>query len=129
MPVMSNPIGYVVSGFLEPQMIPDNYREIRSTIVVNPEMEEGLYRLGEEKESIVISYLQQAIGYTLKEKRSCRGNEVYGVFACRAPLRPNALAQTTVELVAIEKNIITVRGLDLISGTPVIDLKTVLPRK
>jgi cytidine deaminase len=129
LPVTSNPIGYVISDYPQPQKIPKNYKELLSTIVVDPAMEDGLYRLEEEKEIIVLAHLHRARGYTLQEKRSGRGNEVYGVFACRAPLRPNALAQTKVELVAVEKNILTVRGLDLINGTPVIDLKTVIPRK
>jgi cytidine deaminase len=129
LPVTVNPIGYVISDYSEPRKIPDHYRDLLSKVVVDPEFEDGLYRLNEEQEVIVISHLHQAKGYTLKEKRSGRGNEVYGVFACRAPLRPNALAQSTAELVAIDKNILTVRGLDLINGTPVIDLKTVIPRK
>lgn len=129
LPVTANPIGYVVSDYPEPQKIPDQYKDLLSKVVVDPEYEEGLYRLDEEKEVIVISHLHQAKGYKLKEKRSGRGNEVYGVFACRAPLRPNALAHSTVELVAIDKNVLTVRGLDLINGTPVLDLKTVIPRK
>ena len=129
LPVTANPIGYVVSDYPEPQKIPDNYRDLLSKVIVDPEFEEGLYRLEEEKEIIVISYLHRAKGYTLKEERSGRGHEVYGVFACRAPLRPNALALSTVELVAIDKNVLTLRGLDLINGTPVIDLKTVIPRK
>ncbi len=128
LPVTVNPIGYVASDFHEPRKIPDHYRELLSKIVIDPELEEGLYRLNEEKEVIVISYLHQAKGFTLKEERSGRGNEVYGVFACRAPLRPNALAQSAVELIAIDKNVLTVRGLDLIDGTPVLDLKTVIRR-
>jgi cytidine deaminase len=129
LPVSSNPIGYVISDYPEPQEIPKNYRDLLAKVVIDPEYEEGLYRLDEEKEIIIISHLHRAKGYTLKEERSGRGHEVYGVFACRAPLRPNALAQSTVELVAVEKNILTVRGLDLINGTPVLDLKTVIPRK
>lgn len=129
LPVYANPIGYVISDYPEPQKIPKNYRELLSKVVIDPEYEEGLFRLDEEKEVTIISHLHRAKGYTLKEERSGRGHEVYGVFACRAPLRPNALAQSTVELVAIEKNILTVRGLDLINGTPVIDLKTVIVHK
>ncbi len=129
LPVTFNPIGYVVSDYPEPQKLPENYRELLSKVVIDPEFEEGLYRLDEEREVIVISHLHQVRGYTLKEERSGRGHQVYGVFACRAPLRPNALAQSTVELVAIDKNVLTVRGLDLINGTPVLDIKTVISRK
>jgi cytidine deaminase len=123
-PVSFHPLGYVVNDYQAPQTLPDNYKELLSQIVIDPEMEEGLYRLAEEERIIVISHLHQAKGYALKEKRSGRGNEVYGVFACRAPRRPNALAQSVVELVSVDKNILTVRGLDLINGTPVLDIKT-----
>ena len=81
------------------------------------------------KRIIIIGYMHRARGYALKEERSGRGGEVYGVFACRAPLRPNALAQTEVELVGRTKNILTVKGLDLLNATPVVDIKTVLPLK
>ncbi len=123
-PVSFHPIGYVVNEYPEPQTLPENYKEGISTIVVDPAMEEGLYRLEEEERIIVISHLHKARGYNLKDKRSGRGNEVYGVFACRAPLRPNAIAQSVVDLIAVDKNILTVRGLDLINGTPVLDIKT-----
>jgi len=126
-PVSFHPVGYVVNAYQAPGVVPDNYKELLSQIVIDPEMEEGLYRLDEEKKITVISYLHQARGYNLKDKRSGRGNEIYGVFACRAPLRPNYLAQSTVELVEIRGNVLTVKGLDLINGTPVLDIKTVLP--
>ncbi|MFU8794752.1 MAG: cytidine deaminase [Dethiobacteria bacterium] len=123
-PVSFHPVGYVVNDYNVPQTIPDNYKELLSKIIIDADMEEGLYRLDEEKNIIVISHLHKAAGYTLKDKRSGRGNEVYGVFACRAPLRPNAIAQSVVELVDIDRNILTVKGLDLINGTPVLDIKT-----
>jgi cytidine deaminase len=123
-PVSFHPVGYVLNEYQAPQTIPDNYKELLSKIVIDADMEEGLYRLDEEKNIIVLSYLHKAAGYTLKDKRSGRGNEVYGVFSCRAPLRPNAIAQSVVELVNVDKNILTVKGLDLINGTPVLDIKT-----
>ncbi len=127
--VLFHPLGYVSSDYDSPQSLPDNYKELLSRVIIDPDFEEGLYRLDEEDRINVISYLHRAKNYTLKDRRSGRGNEVYGVFACRAPLRPNAIAQSTVELVEIDKNILTVRGLDLINGTPVLDIKTVYPLK
>jgi cytidine deaminase len=124
LPVSFQPVGFVVNNYSEPGVIPDNYKHLLSKIVIDPGMEEGLYRLNEEKNIIVIAHLNKVSSYTLKDKRSGRGNQVYGVFACRAPMRPNALAQSVVELVTVEKNILTVKGLDLINGTPVLDIKT-----
>jgi cytidine deaminase len=124
LPVVFRPLGYVVNDYASPRNIPENYKELLSQVVVDPEMEEGLYRLDEEDKIIILSHLHEARGYTLKDKRSGRGDEVYGVFACRAPRRPNALAQSVVDLISVESNILTVKGLDLINGTPVIDIKT-----
>ncbi len=124
LPVSFQPVGYVVYDYAEPGAIPDNYKELLSTIIIDPAMEEGLFRLSEEKRIVVISYLNKVNSYKLKDKRSGRGNEVYGVFACRTPMRPNALAQSVVDLVDISKNVLTVRGLDLINNTPVLDIKT-----
>lgn len=126
--VSFHPVGYVISEYEEPQAIPVNYKELLSQVFIEPDLEDGLYRLEEEREINVISYLHQAKEYTLKDRRSGRGNEIYGVFACRAPLRPNSIAQSTVELIDVNNNILTVRGLDLLNGTPVLDIKTVMPR-
>ncbi len=126
LPAAFRPIGYVSNNFTEPSAIPGNYRELLSKVVIDTDMAEGLFRLEEEKKVIVIGYLHQAGGYTLKESRSGRGGEVYGVFACRTPLRPNAISHTEVDLVERQENILTVKGLDIINGTPVIDIKTVL---
>ncbi len=126
-PVSFHPIGYVANDFNDPDHIPGNYKELLSRVVVAPEFEEGLYRIEEEEKINIISYLHRARGYTLKGKRTGRGNEVYGVFVCRAPLRPNSIAQTTVDLVDRDNNVLTVRGADLANGTPILDLKTIMP--
>jgi len=55
-----------------------------------------------------------------------RGREdlpLLGVFATRTNLRPNPIGLTLVELIRVENNILTVRGLDAFDGTPVLDLK------
>jgi tRNA-Thr(GGU) m(6)t(6)A37 methyltransferase TsaA len=49
--------------------------------------------------------------------------EVFGTFALRSPVRPNPIASSIVELVAIEDGVLTVRGLDCVDGTPLIDVK------
>lgn len=127
LPVTMRPVGRVVNNYGDRSDVPKNYRELLSKIVIDPDLEEGLYRLEEEKKIIVLGYLHRAGGYRLKEKRPGRGGEVYGVFACRAPFRPNPISHTEVELVGRRGAELTVRGLDLINGTPVLDLKTVLP--
>ena len=51
-----------------------------------------------------------------------------GVLATRSPRRPNPIGETVVELLRREGNVLTVRGLDALDGTPVLDLKPYLPR-
>jgi tRNA-Thr(GGU) m(6)t(6)A37 methyltransferase TsaA len=46
-----------------------------------------------------------------------------GVFASRSPYRPNRIGLTIVELLKVEENVLYVKGLDAINGTPVLDIK------
>jgi tRNA (Thr-GGU) A37 N-methylase len=50
-----------------------------------------------------------------------------GIFATRSPRRPNSILVTAVELVARRGNVLEVRGLDAVDGTPVIDIKPLTP--
>lgn len=54
-------------------------------------------------------------------------NPLTGVFACRSPLRPNPIALTACRLVSVEGPVVTVEGLDAFEGTPILDLKPVIP--
>jgi len=55
------------------------------------------------------------------------GNTRVGVFASRAPLRPNGLGLSLVALLAIEPGVLRVAGIDCVDGTPVYDVKPYLP--
>lgn len=46
-----------------------------------------------------------------------------GVFATRTPMHPNSIGLSVVELVKVEGNIVTIRGVDILDGTPVLDIK------
>jgi tRNA (adenine37-N6)-methyltransferase len=52
-----------------------------------------------------------------------RTGQLTGCFALRSPVRPNPIASSIVDLVAIEEGVVKVRGLDCLDGTPLIDLK------
>lgn len=55
------------------------------------------------------------------------GNARVGVFASRSPFRPNSLGLSCVELVSVNKGSLTVRGADLMDGTPIFDIKPYIP--
>ena len=46
-----------------------------------------------------------------------------GIFATRTPYRPNPIGLTLVELLKVDRNVLTVRGLDALDGTPILDIK------
>ena len=61
------------------------------------------------------------------EVRPPRGGGKRSVLATRSPHRPNAIGLSAVELVAVEENALRVRGVDLLDGTPILDIKPYVP--
>ncbi len=59
--------------------------------------------------------------------RGNRENPLTGVFACRAPVRPNLLALSTCRILSVQDGVVTVAGIDAFDGTPVLDLKPYAP--
>jgi len=54
--------------------------------------------------------------------------EKHGIFSCKAPKRPNAIGISTVKLKSVENNIIHIEQVDMLDGTPLIDIKPFYPR-
>jgi tRNA-Thr(GGU) m(6)t(6)A37 methyltransferase TsaA len=118
-------IGYVENEFQEPTK-PDTLRASRSRIVLAPDLLEGLTGLEPGTALLVIFVFHCAEGYDLlQHPRGDRSRPKRGVFALRSPNRPNPIGITEVELLDIKGNVLIVRGLDAIDGTPVLDLKPV----
>jgi tRNA-Thr(GGU) m(6)t(6)A37 methyltransferase TsaA len=118
-------IGHVENEIREPTG-PDTLRASRSRIVLAPELLKGLTGLEPGMALLVVFVFHRSNGYALlQHPRGDRSRPKRGVFALRSPNRPNPIGVTEVELIAIEGNILIVRGLDAINGTPVLDLKPV----
>ncbi|NLE34278.1 MAG: SAM-dependent methyltransferase [Bacteroidales bacterium] len=97
-----------------------------STIVVKKEYADGLYKIENFRELNVLFYFDRSLGYELRT--TTRSGDYRGVFACCSPRRPSLIGLTTVELLKVEENILTVTGLDAINNTPVLDIKRVIHR-
>ena len=54
-------------------------------------------------------------------------NEAHGVFAMRGPSRPNSIGISVVRLVRIEENILHIQDVDIVDGTPLLDIKPYVP--
>ncbi len=79
----------------------------------------GIERLGRVE---VLYWMHQARRDLVLQSPKSNG-ETFGTFALRSPVRPNPIATSMVELVAVEDGVLVVRGLDCVDGTPLVDLK------
>jgi len=94
-------------------------------IEVRPDLEEGLRDIEGFSHLFVIWVFDRSEGFELVGRNPTDGLE-HGVFATRSPRRPNPLALTVVELLGREGNVLRVRGVDMLDGSPVLDLKPYL---
>lgn len=116
-------------GFVRTEAVGDEVKDKDriSQIVVNRELAEALEGIAEFSHLFVLFWLHEVTSEKRKTlKVHPRGREdlpLLGVFATRTKLRPNPIGLTLVELMKVEDNVLTVRGLDAFDETPVLDLK------
>ncbi|MGD9117204.1 MAG: tRNA (N6-threonylcarbamoyladenosine(37)-N6)-methyltransferase TrmO [Dehalococcoidia bacterium] len=122
-------IGVVSNGIKQPMR--HGWEEVVSEIVIEAELTEALDGLENFSHIIVLYWMHQlAERQPLPLKVHPMGNQdlpLTGRFATRAPSRPNPIGQATVELLERRANVLKVKGLDAIDGTPVIDIKPYIP--
>ena len=98
-----------------------------SRIIIHNELAEALDGVDGFSHLFVLFWLHKIPDEqrkTLKvHPRGRRDLPLVGIFATRSMLRPNPVGLTLVELVKVEGNVLTVRGLDALDGTPVLDIK------
>ncbi|MBE0677587.1 MAG: SAM-dependent methyltransferase [Bacteroidales bacterium] len=104
----------------------DMMKESVSTIEVREEYADALFRIEEYNELNILFYFDRSEGYELRTVT--RSGEERGVFACCTPRRPSMIGLTTVKLLGVDGNAITVTGLDALNNTPVLDIKPALSR-
>ncbi|MGD2154797.1 MAG: TrmO family methyltransferase [Gemmatimonadales bacterium] len=122
-PVTYSPIGRVENEFDEPAS-PETLRAAVSRVVIEPALADGLTGLEPGGNVMVVFYFHRSAGYELlQHPRGDAARPKRGVFALCSPHRPNPIGVTVAELLAVEGNVLEVRGLDAINGTPVLDLK------
>lgn len=92
-----------------------------------PEFEEGLRDIEGFSHIILICWLHKSRGYHLLVKTPW-DIVAHGLFTTRSPNRPCPLGLFVVKLVAREKNILKVKGLDALDGTPLLDIKPYVPQ-
>ncbi len=124
------PIGVIHSPFKEPKgtpIQPEGARGIDGTVEVFPEYAEGLKDLEGFSHIILIYHFHLSKGASLTAK-PFMDSEPRGVFAMRGPSRPNPVGISVVRLVRIEKSILHIQDIDIVDGTPLLDIKPYVPR-
>ncbi|MBQ3718624.1 MAG: tRNA (N6-threonylcarbamoyladenosine(37)-N6)-methyltransferase TrmO [Methanomicrobium sp.] len=120
------PVGVVSSPFKERGDAPRQGRltDELSKITIFPEFADALLGLSAGDDIFIFCWFDRADRSILQTHIG--GDEsrpIKGVFALRSPVRPNPISLTLVKLVQIERNILTVKGLEALDGTPVVDIK------
>ncbi|WP_320175613.1 tRNA (N6-threonylcarbamoyladenosine(37)-N6)-methyltransferase TrmO [Maridesulfovibrio sp.] len=123
--IIFHPIGLIRSPFdsLEGMPIqPSGAKDVEGRIELHGALEEGLQDLEGFSHIILLYHFHKNEGYKLK-LIPFMDNEERGVFSTRAPRRPNMIGMSTVELIRIEGNILHIKGVDVLDGSPLIDIK------
>jgi tRNA-Thr(GGU) m(6)t(6)A37 methyltransferase TsaA len=124
-PITFNPIGYVENDF-NASATPETIAAAESQVVVAPELVEGLTGLKAGQRVMVVFHFHLVQSYALlQHPRGDRSRPRRGVFALHTPYRPNPIGVTVVDLLSVEGNVLRVRGLDALNGTPILDIKLV----
>jgi tRNA (adenine37-N6)-methyltransferase len=121
-------IGVIRTPFTAPEGMPIQpaFSEAVGQVEVLPEYVAGLQDLEDFSHVILIYALHRSDGFTLKVKPFLDDLK-HGVFATRHPRRPNRIGISTVRLLSQRDNVLEVEGIDVLDGTPLLDIKPYVP--
>jgi len=123
------PIGFVRTPYTDTKAIPKGCgakHEADGTIEIDARFADGLADIEGFSHLYVLWVFDRATGFDLIATPPTDEGRSHGVFSTRSPRRPNPIALTVVELLRREGNRLHVRGVDMLDGTPVLDLKPYL---
>jgi tRNA (adenine37-N6)-methyltransferase len=124
----SQPIGFVSSPYTDTKQIPKGFgakHEAEGSLKILPELEAGLTDIEGFSHLFVVWEFDRSRGFELLGTPPI-DDRPHGVFATRSPRRPNPIGLTVVELLRREGSTLHVRGLDMLDGTPILDIKPYL---
>lgn len=128
--ILIKPIGTIFTPHSSTKNMPIQplaAKGIQGFIKLLPEYTDGLKDLDGFSHITLIYHFNQVVGHELIVT-PFMDTEKRGIFACRAPKRPNAIGISTVKLISIHENILIIEQVDMLNETPLIDIKPFYPR-
>lgn len=128
--IIVNPIGVIRTPHKDIKDMPIQpiaAEGIKGHIELLPEYVAGLKDLDGFSHITLVYHFHKIEGFEL-EVKPFMDIVKHGIFACKAPKRPNAIGISTVKLVSIDGNIINIEQADMLDGTPIIDIKPFFPK-
>jgi len=123
------PIGFVRSPYRETSEIPKGpgaEHRAEGVLEMRPELEAGLQDIEGFSHLLVVWVFDRAEGCELVSTVPLDPETAHGVFATRSPRRPNPIGLSVVELLGRDGPRLRVRGVDMLDGTPILDVKPYL---
>ena len=123
------PIGVIHSPFKAAKgtpIQPAGAKGIDGTVEVLPEYAKGLKDIDGFSHLILIYHFHLSQEASL-EAKPYMDNETRGIFAMRSPNRPNPIGISVVRLVKVEDNVLHIQDVDIVDGTPLLDIKPYVP--
>ena len=112
---------------MEAEEVPKNWRrsELEGTLVIDEEYLEGLRDIeaGERIAVIFNFHRSPEFSRALLRQTPRRTGKETGIFSLCSPVRPNPIGMSVLEVLGVEGTVIRVRGLDMLDGTPILDIK------
>jgi len=128
--VAYTPIGVIHTPFEKPEGMPIQpaaAHNVQGRVEVEPQYRDGLKDLDGFSHIILLYHFHLAKGYKLHVKPFL-DNRLHGIFAVRAPKRPNPIGLSVVRLLRIEEGTLFVENIDVVDGTPLLDIKPHVPK-
>lgn len=120
-------IGSVKNNIKKPRF--GNFAGEISEIIINKKFTKALTGIEEYSHIIIVYWMDKVKDYIITHRPQGNPNvPIVGIFSCRCPERPNPIGITTVKLIGRRGNKLKVKGLDILDGTPIIDIKPYWPQ-
>ena len=130
MSVSFEPIGYIFTPFQKKEGMPIQSalaKGAKGRIELKEELVPGLLDLDGFSHIMLVYYFHESKDFKLQVAPFLEDRK-HGVFATRAPKRPNSIGISVVKLLRVDNNILEVENIDVLDGTPLLDIKPYIPQ-